>query len=235
MNRVHELGKRSGAFGQPREVQPFLIIQNSLRSSFEPISQLPATQPILLILGVNEGVARQYQVLISHPKERGSEDQFDISFKRDKPRAGPYQPRRLASFAMLRAQKKLMLESKHVQEPIRNGTSGKSYAEDAGQRRRLWKRKMHRLMLFQPSCYSGRIHPSAFLSLRSCTFHLVHRPHESDLALYCPPRKLQTTPLRLSDLIDLTFLLGMEGLLTDSETQSSDLDWHTGVNSTLSS
>jgi hypothetical protein len=54
MNRVHELGKRSGAFGQPREVQPFLIIQNSLRSSFEPISQLPATQPILLILGVNE-------------------------------------------------------------------------------------------------------------------------------------------------------------------------------------
>lgn len=82
---------------------------------------------------------------------------------------------------------------------------------------------------------SGRIHPSAFLSPLTCTFHLVHRPHESDLALYCPPRKLQTTPLRLSDLIDLTFLLGMEGLLTDSETQSSDLDWHTGVNSTLSS
>lgn len=26
MNRVHELGKRSRAFGQPREVQPFLII-----------------------------------------------------------------------------------------------------------------------------------------------------------------------------------------------------------------
>lgn len=80
--------------------------------------------------------------------------------------------------------------------------------------------------------------PSISLSISTaltCTFHLVHRPHESDLALYCPPRKLQTTPLRLSDLIDLTFLLGMEGLLTDSETQSSDLDWHTGVNSTLSS
>ena len=30
-----------------------------------------------------QGVARQYQVLISHPKERGSEDQFDISFKRE--------------------------------------------------------------------------------------------------------------------------------------------------------
>ena len=77
--------------------------------------------------------------------------------------------------------------------------------------------------------------PSISLSISTaltCTFHLVHRPHESDLALYCPPRKLQTTPLRLSDL---TFLLGMEGLLTDSETQSSDLDWHTGVNSTLSS
>lgn len=45
------------------------------------------------------------------------------------------------------------------------------------------------------------------------------------LALYCPPRKLQTTPLRLSDL---TFLLGMEGLLTDSETQSSDFIWGGG-------
>lgn len=80
--------------------------------------------------------------------------------------------------------------------------------------------------------------PSISLSISTaltCAFHLVHRPHESDLALYCPPRTLQTTPLRLSDLIDLTFLLGMEGLLTDSETQSSDLDWHTGVNSTLSS
>lgn len=42
---------------------------------------------------------------------------------------------------------------------------------------------------------------------------LVHRPHESDLALHCAPRKLQATLLRLSDLIDLTFLLGMEGLL----------------------
>lgn len=74
--------------------------------------------------------------------------------------------------------------------------------------------------------------PSISLSISTaltCTFHLVHRPHESDLALYCLPRKLQTTPLRLSDLIDLTFNLGMEGLLTDSETQSSDLDWHTGV------
>ncbi|GMN73131.1 hypothetical protein TIFTF001_052129 [Ficus carica] len=53
--------------------------------------------------------------------------------------------------------------------------------------------------------------PSISLSISTaltCTFHLVHRPHESDLALYCPPRKLQTTPLRLSDLIDLTFLLG---------------------------
>ena len=30
-----------------------------------------------------QGVAHQYQVLISHPKEGGSEDQFDISFKRE--------------------------------------------------------------------------------------------------------------------------------------------------------
>ena len=61
--------------------------------------------------------------------------------------------------------------------------------------------------------------PSISLSISTaltCTFHLVHRPHESDLALYCPPRKLQTTPLRLSDLIDLTFLLGMEGRGKDS-------------------
>lgn len=70
--------------------------------------------------------------------------------------------------------------------------------------------------------------PSISLSISTaltCTFHLVHWPHESDLALYCPPRKLQTTPLRLSDL---TFLLGMEGLLTDSETQSSDFIWGGG-------
>ena len=35
--------------------------------------------------------------------------------------------------------------------------------------------------------------PSISLSISTaltCTFHLVHRPHESDLALYCPPRKL---------------------------------------------
>ena len=58
--------------------------------------------------------------------------------------------------------------------------------------------------------------PSISLSISTaltCTFHLVHRPHESDLALYCPPRKLQTILLRLSDLIDLTFLLGMERTL----------------------
>ncbi|KAM7249892.1 hypothetical protein ACFE04_019671 [Oxalis oulophora] len=55
MNRVHELEKRSQAFGQPREVQPFLIIQNSLHSSFELISQLPVTQPILLILTYGKG------------------------------------------------------------------------------------------------------------------------------------------------------------------------------------
>ena len=100
-----------------------------------------------------------------------------------KPRAGPYQPRRLASFAMLRAQKKL--ESKHVQEPIRFLFLGSSWIDwpttdwlrpfltdfflhsekewnqwkvvcrrevKNGQRRRLWKRKTHWLMLFQPSC-----------------------------------------------------------------------------------
>ena len=76
----------------------------------------------------------------------------------------------------------------------------------------------------------------------------IHQPfylHSADL--HFPPSSptsrvwfgsilsTKETPLRLSDLIDLTFLLGMEGLLTDSETQSSDLDWHTGVNSTLSS
>ena len=41
--------------------------------------------------------------------------------------------------------------------------------------------------------------PSISLSISTaltCTFHLVHRPYESDLALYCPPRKLKTTPLR---------------------------------------
>ncbi|GMN23272.1 hypothetical protein TIFTF001_051298 [Ficus carica] len=62
----------------------------------------------------------------------------------------------------------------------------------------------------------GSIHQPSISTALTCTFHLVHRPHESDLALYCPPRKLQTTPLRLSDLIDLTFLLGMEGRGKDS-------------------
>lgn len=57
----------------------------------------------------------------------------------------------------------------------------------------------------------GPLSGKLFKMPRLQTLHLVYRPHESDLALYCPKRKLQTTPLRLSDL---TFLLGMEGLKT---------------------
>lgn len=76
--------------------------------------------------------------------------------------------------------------------------------------------------------------PSIRLSISTaltCTFHLVHRPHESDLALYCPPSPNNSTATERSHRSDLP----TRGLLTDSETQSSDLDWHTGVNSTLSS
>ena len=110
MNRVHELGKRSRAFGQPREVQPFLIILVAFFFRADQSASSHPTTPVDpdLQKGVNEvlkesphpcfgdresqpeiglcfhhRVARQYQVLISHPKERSSEDLFDISFKRE--------------------------------------------------------------------------------------------------------------------------------------------------------
>lgn len=86
-----------------------------------------------------------------------------------------------------------------------------------------------------PSLVQSLVVGGILKEFRSKGWSFIPIPSRSDFFLYCPPRKLQTTPLRLSNLIDLTFLLGMEGLLTDSETQSSDLDSHTGVKSTLSS
>lgn len=40
--------------------------------------------------------------------------------------------------------------------------------------------------------------PSISFSISTALTVTFHRPHESDLALYSPPRKLQITPLRLT-------------------------------------
>lgn len=186
-----------------------------------------------------------------------------------KPRAGPYQARRLASFAIRRrscwkasmcknqsgsAGPEVFLDGLTYNwltqalshwlfpsfgEVIRNRTSGKSYAEekckigkdeDFGSERCTdwssgspaavywaqsgWERGFSMLSMLWSSqlpslgskTVEGSIHRIglSISTALTCTFHLVHRPYESDLALYCPLRKRQTTPLRLSNLIDLT-------------------------------